>query len=219
MMEKFARGLFTLVAVVLLGGCSTTQPLPLTASGALPKMQEGAEIPAGFISFCIRFFDQCRKQQGLTGTVALDANRWRLLGSVNQSVNQAIWPQSDKAHYGRAEYWTIPTDGFGDCEDYALTKRKDLLASGIGSSALRLAVVDTPRNGRHAVLTVATDKGDFVLDNLTDDILPWSRTGFAWIEVQDQINPMQWDAMRPSFTSAQDSGGPTAIAARVAASH
>jgi predicted transglutaminase-like cysteine proteinase len=88
--------------------------------------------------------------------------------------------------------WTIPTDGYGGCEDYALTKRKDLIADGFPEPTLRIAVVVTPREARHAVLTVATDKGDFVLDNLRDDVVAWNATGHTWIERQDPSRPLAW---------------------------
>lgn len=111
-------------------------------------------------------------------------------------------------HYGRAEYWTIPTDGYGDCDDYALTKRKQLQEIGFPAAALRLAVVYSPRSQLHAVLTVATNKGDFVLDNLDDDIRPWNTTRYDWIEVQDAKDPMQWDRVG-GLTYAMGDGGIT----------
>jgi predicted transglutaminase-like cysteine proteinase len=115
-----------------------------------------------------------------------------MLQRVNSSVNDAIWPEEDERHYGRAEFWTIPTDGYGDCEDYALTKRKALIDAGLSASALRIAVVVTPHDARHAVLTVATDRGDFVLDNLRNDVVAWNATGFAWVERQDPNRAMGW---------------------------
>jgi len=45
-----------------------------------------------------------------------------LIRKINREVSKAIWPEDDQKHYGRAEYWTMPTGGYGDCEDYALTK-------------------------------------------------------------------------------------------------
>ena len=74
---------------------------------------------------------------------------------------------------------------------------------------LRIAVVDTPKYGRHAVLTVSTDEGDFVLDNMTDQILPWNATGYSWVSAQSHADPMRWDALKP----APDSGIATAAQA------
>ena len=41
----------------------------------------------------------------------------------------------------------------------------------------------------HAVLTVKTDHGDFVLDNLSDEIRPWSATGYQFFKRQAQDDP------------------------------
>jgi predicted transglutaminase-like cysteine proteinase len=166
-------------------------------------MQIGADAPPGFLSFCIRFPDQCTQTRNTKAALTLDTSTWLLLNAVNISVNKSLWPTTDLAHYGRTEYWTIPVDGYGDCEDYALTKRRDLLRAGLASSVLRLAVVDSTKTGRHAVLAVSTEKGDFVLDNLTDEILPWNATGYAWIEAQSQTNPMRWDALRSAAYRGQ----------------
>lgn len=132
-------------------------------------------------------------------------HNWQLLQAVNHNVNDSMWPETDQAHYGRAEYWTIPTDGYGDCEDYALTKRKQLSDLGLPSAALRLAVVYSPQSLTHAVLTVATDRGDFVLDNLSGDIRPWNALHYTWIEVQDAEDPMAWNRVG-ALTYAMDKG-------------
>jgi predicted transglutaminase-like cysteine proteinase len=114
-------------------------------------------------------------------------------------------------HYGRADYWTIPTDGYGDCEDYALTKRKMLMEHGFSAAALRVAIVVTPNQERHAVLTVVTDKGDYVLDNLKDEVLPWNLTGFRWVERQNPASPLAWVSLWPADRSLAlaDLNGPT----------
>jgi predicted transglutaminase-like cysteine proteinase len=128
--------------------------------------------------------------------------QWLALQEINEAVNRAIKPMDDLKHYGRVEYWNIPTDGFGDCEDYALTKRRDLMAAGFPASALRIAVVITWRNERHAVLTVATDRGDYVLDNLTRTIRSWDDTDYQWIERQDPNNAWGWVSLDKSKNPA-----------------
>jgi len=177
---------------------------PVTAS-LLPAAPVRAATPAGFISFCLRFADQCTAHRNEPGRIVLDMHNWQLLQAVNHNVNDSMWPETDQAHYGRAEYWTIPTDGYGDCEDYALTKRKQLSDLGLPSAALRLAVVYSPQSLTHAVLTVATDRGDFVLDNLSGDIRPWNALHYTWIEVQDAEDPMAWNRVG-ALTYAMDKG-------------
>ena len=158
---------------------------------------EVASSPPGFISFCIRFPDQCAQQDNAAPIISLTPVQWLEMQSVNQSVNIAIRPMHDKEHYGRAEYWNIPSDGLGDCKDYALTKRQQLMAMGFPQPALRIAIVYTWKNERHAVLTVVTDHGDFVLDNLTDKIQSWDKADYRWIERQDPLDAWGWVSLEP----------------------
>jgi predicted transglutaminase-like cysteine proteinase len=111
---------------------------------------------------------------------------------VNAATNGAIAPRADIAHYGIEEYWTIPTDGYGDCDDYVLAKRSALIALGIPEPALRIAIVFTPRFVRHTVLIVATDKGTYVLDNLRSDIVSWDKADYGWIKRQDPLSRSGW---------------------------
>lgn len=118
------------------------------------------------------------------GRLVMEASLMALLNRVNQGINMDIRPREDIEQYGVAEYWTLPltlegvTDG--DCEDYALEKRQALIEAGIPDTALFLAVGYSAMTGRHAVLMVSTDQGDYVLDNITPHILPWSQTAYSW---------------------------------------
>ena len=154
----------------------------------LPK----AAAPAGFISFCLRFPDQCTAPANAPSGIVETALVWQTLSRVNSAINGAIAPEDDRDHYGRAEYWTIPTDGLGDCDDYALAKRKALIDAGFPQNALRVAVVRTWYGERHTVLTVATDRGDYVLDNLRPDVLAWTGADYTWVERQAADNPWNW---------------------------
>lgn len=198
------RGLLLMLVVALLAGCAAPLPFRPFVSSTLPDHYEGAEAPPGFPDFCARFADQCAIPPGPRTVLTLDDQMWRRLNAVNHAVNAAIKPQDDLSHYGHEEYWTIPTDGRGDCEDYALTKRRDLLRAGLPASAVRIAVVYSLKTALHAVLTVSTDKGDLVLDSLTDDILLWNATDFTWIEVQNPTNAMHWDSLQPAYARAQN---------------
>lgn len=155
----------------------------MEASTAMPSGAE-AEAPSGYVAFCARQPAECADAPGKPDTVALDAATWATLQQVNSAFNTAIQPEEDAVHYGRADYWTIPTDGYGDCEDYALAKRKALIAANLSPRALRIAVALSRQGEAHAVLTVATDHGDYVLDNLTNAVLPWGETKLVWIARQ-----------------------------------
>jgi len=98
--------------------------------------------------------------------------------------------------YGVAEYWTIPTTR-GDCEDYALLKRKRLIARGWPPSALLMTVVRDEKGEGHAVLTARTVQGDFILDNKVDEVKTWNRTHYEYIMRQSYLNTMIWMSLDP----------------------
>jgi predicted transglutaminase-like cysteine proteinase len=152
-----------------------------------------ADPPPGFVSFCIRFADQCDSpNDAASSNIHLTPLRWRDLLRVNRWLNHEIHPMDDLHHYGRLEYWTIPSDSYGDCEDYALAKRAALIRLGFPMAALRIAVVRLPRGEGHAVLTVVTDRGDYVLDNESDAVSGWRHSNYQWIERQDVRKKSGW---------------------------
>jgi predicted transglutaminase-like cysteine proteinase len=182
---------------------SVSDGLPVATQ--LPDSRVPAAIPSGYVAFCLRNFDQCDlPKNGLT-TTQLNAQTYELLTRINRTTNAAIQPEDDAQHYGPSDYWTIVTDGYGDCEDYALTKRKALLDAGLPPAALRLAVVITPSQERHAILTVATDRGDFVMDNFSDDVRPWTDVNYKWLERQDPKTPWRWDMLSADNSAASPS--------------
>jgi predicted transglutaminase-like cysteine proteinase len=103
---------------------------------------------------------------------------------------------SDFNIYGKEEVWIYPDAGVGDCEDYVLEKRKMLFESGIAISNLLITVVRKPDGEGHAVLTVRTDNGDFVLDNLTDKVRLWSETGYRYMKRQASNHTGHWVSIR-----------------------
>jgi len=110
----------------------------------------------------------------------LTTERMAELRQINSHVNDTIIEVSDMEQYGREDVWTLPTSGKGDCEDFALLKRKLLIQRGWPASALSISVGMTARGEAHAVLIVATASGEFVLDNLTSSILSPSQTGHVF---------------------------------------
>ena len=124
--------------------------------------------------------------------IKLDAAAWALLNAVNDEVNRRIQPITDKDHWGVPERWDLPTDGKGDCEDYALLKQKMLIEKGMPVGALLMTVVIDREGAGHAVLTAVTDRGDFVLDNQDEAILPWTATGYRFVKRQSMFDPNQW---------------------------
>ncbi|WP_162914261.1 transglutaminase-like cysteine peptidase [Taklimakanibacter lacteus] len=147
--------------------------------------------PIGFVEMCAREPKLCRPQGGRPTRLALSPDRWNLVYQVNSFVNGKIAPMSDEELYGKPEYWTLPTDA-GDCEDYLLLKKHYLEGLGFPSSALLITVVLDEKAQGHAVLTITTDKGDFVLDNRRNDVLRWSDTGYSYLKRQSAEDPRQW---------------------------
>jgi predicted transglutaminase-like cysteine proteinase len=67
-----------------------------------------------------------------------------------------------------------------------------LLQAGWPREALLITVVRDQHGDGHAILTVKTDKGEFILDNQRDDILVWSDTGYRFVKRQSQSDPNVW---------------------------
>jgi predicted transglutaminase-like cysteine proteinase len=156
--------------------------------------------PVGFVSFCSRSPQDCRATGSRAKRVELTPERWNLLFQVNSYVNGKVAPVSDQELYGQPEYWTYPTDA-GDCEDYLLLKKRYLERLGFPAAALRITVVlDEHRQG-HAVLTVTSDTGDYVLDNRRDDIRRWTDTSYQFLKRQSASNPLEWVALTKQTTN------------------
>ena len=137
---------------------------------------------AGWADFCRRMPDECSIDPTQPKVIPLTLATWRTLRSVNARVNARIKPMTDQAHWGITDRWDFPDDGFGDCEDYQLLKRRMLAERGLPRRALLMTVVIDEINEGHAVLTVRTDRGDFILDNKTDEIRPWKSVPYAFIK-------------------------------------
>ena len=99
---------------------------------------------------------------------------------------------TDLEHWGVVEKWSYPDDGYGDCEDYVLLKRRMLMQAGWPRSALLITVVRDQNGDGHAVLTVRSNKGEFILDNQNEKIVLWSETGYRFVKRQSQSDPNVW---------------------------
>ena len=83
----------------------------------------------------------------------------------------------------------------GDCEDYALEKKRQLIEMGLSGDQLLMTTVLDRKGGSHAVLVLRTGAGDYVLDNLNNQIKPWGRTGYTFLRMQDPQHKQQWRAL------------------------
>ena len=181
--------------MLLLGG-ATTEAQPQTLA-ALPDpgraIERGgvAKPIAAWVEFCQRNPKECAVDLSEPATVTLTTAVWRTLTAVNRRVNTRIKPMTDQAHWGVTDRWDFPDDGYGDCEDYQLLKRRMLVERGLPRRALRMTVVIDEIGEGHAVLMVRTDRGDYILDNKTMAVLPWARTPYTYVKREGQ-DSMAW---------------------------
>jgi predicted transglutaminase-like cysteine proteinase len=148
--------------------------------------------PVGWAEFCIEYAPECDTRSSLPRDMALSTRAWVELKRINVAVNTSVKPMTDMDHWGVVERWNYPDDGYGDCEDYALQKRKLLMAAGWPREALLMTVVRDQNGNGHAILTVKTDRGEYVLDNQTNDVLLWADTGYRFVKRQSQSDPNVW---------------------------
>jgi predicted transglutaminase-like cysteine proteinase len=157
--------------------------------------------PIGWIEFCIEYKPECNTKPSAPRDVVLTAKAWADMVKVNLWVNETIKPMTDLEHWGVIERWNYPDDGYGDCEDYVLLKRRMLMKAGWPREALLITVVRDKKGDGHAVLTVRTDRGEYILDNQIDQILAWNKTGYRFVKRQSQSDPNVWvtiDTPRPA---------------------
>lgn len=182
-----------LLAAAVIGMAGT-----LPASGAdRPRssfLKAGMTVsaPQGASNICGHYSWACHNGSGqrVSASQAL-----AMADRINREVNRAVRPVSDKAQYGRVEYWSLPGSRGGDCEDYALEKKRRLMEMGLSGDQLLLTTVLDRKRQPHAVLVLRTASGDYVLDNLNNQIKTWRATGYTFLRMQDPAQPRQWRAL------------------------
>ncbi len=147
--------------------------------------------PIGHYEFCQRLPAECDIKSRSAPAAKVSAKGWEAIRRINHDVNARYIAKTDLEAYGKEEYWTYPTI-YADCEDYALQKRKELAEEGFALSDLLITVVRKPDGEGHAVLTVRTSDGDFILDNLENDVLPWYATSYTFLKRQATFNTGRW---------------------------
>lgn len=183
-------GFFGLFLIV--GGAAQAQTVASLPSEAQTIEKSGAAKPvAAWNDFCRRYPDECAVDPSEPAKVEVTQETWRTIMAVNRRVNARIKPMTDKSHWGVVDRWDLAEDGQGDCEDYQLLKRKLLVERGLPRRAMRMTVVIDELNEGHAVLMIRTDRGDYILDNKTNAVLPWEQTGYVFVKREGQ-DSMAW---------------------------
>jgi predicted transglutaminase-like cysteine proteinase len=151
--------------------------------------------PFQHVRFCLRYPSDCKSDPTESERIDLNAQTLDLLKRVNRSVNLSIIPELKSYGPDLEDGWTIAPVS-GDCNDYAVTKRHELLESGLPSKALRLSVVKTASGIGHLVLVVVTTRGDIVMDNLTEALRPWQSTDYLWLKIQSAADARFWHEVK-----------------------
>ncbi len=168
---------------------------------------EVTRVPYGWADFCGRRPLECRVDVLDPTDVVMTSRVMRTLEIVNRQANASIEPVSNLDHWGTMlDHWDYPVDGKGDCKIYALWKRKLLLDAGFPRQALLMTIVRDLEGNGHTILTVKTDRGDLILDNMVGEIRLWDDTGYKFVKRQSQSDPNVWVSVGPTtmpVTTAQ----------------
>ena len=200
-MRNISKWLVAITATIAVSGHQSANAGFVGMPHALGSMMKRISFsnftlpPMAFTQFCLRYANQCKPQRMMfrPGPARLTAERWEDLKAVNSTVNAAIVPERNTEGLAGEKWLIHPTSG--DCNDYAVTKRSELLARGWPTHALLLSEVVTSWGEHHLVLVVRTSMGDLVLDNMTPQIRPWARAPYQWVRIQTPKNPNYWASL------------------------
>jgi predicted transglutaminase-like cysteine proteinase len=202
-----AAGMFVMSGLLGLNTGAQAQTAPVVPASSGPVAASGEAKPViAWVDFCRRYASECRVDTNEPEQIELTQKNWKTIISTNVRTNRDIEPVTDMDHWGQVDRWDMAEDGKGDCEEYVLVKRKKLVEAGFPRRALLVTVVIDDENQGHAVLMVRTDRGDFILDNKRNAVLPWQQTGYIYVKRESQ--------QKVAWTSLGGQGSPTVTAAR-----
>jgi len=174
-------------AASLMLGIGTT---PVEASDNLfIRSSASSPPPSGALELCKQYAWACAR----SGAISMSsAQEMQLVRQINRKVNASTHEVTDQLQYKTREVWALPTSRGGDCEDFALLKKRDLIEVGIDPSRLLIATVLDRQRNAHAVLVYRSSQGDLVLDNLTSTVKPWSAKKYLFLRMQNPDHPEKW---------------------------
>jgi predicted transglutaminase-like cysteine proteinase len=206
-MRQTAKTLASFAIIAAVSWSSTSQAAFFSFPRALKdkldhiSFVEPALAPMAHTMFCLRYEGDCQVH-GIDfrkRNIALTAERVNELNRINREINRDIVPQANLGGLNTEEWLVSPAAG--DCNDYAVTKRHELLARGWPSRALLLSEVVVPSGEHHLVLVVrmldteSRRELDLVLDNLNASLRPVGITPYEWVRVQSPNNPKYWSTV------------------------
>jgi predicted transglutaminase-like cysteine proteinase len=184
---------FGIVWLAITAVLTTAMPaLPVDArssQGGLIPIRGPVGTPSGAEGLCDTYRWVCERtgRQMLVSEATLAT-----VGTINTRANRTIRSVSDMQQYRVADRWAMPTALGGDCEDYAIYKKHALIAVGFPPEQLLIATVLDRKRQSHAVLVLRTGTQDLILDNLTNRIVSWDKTGYTFLRLQDPRQPSRW---------------------------
>lgn len=176
------------LAITLMALTVPTQAMTLAVIGP-------ASPTTAYNDYCSRHPGDCTFNRNEPEIVQLNGSRKLRLEAINSQVNRQIIQVTDQDHWGLLDRWDYPDDGMGDCEDMQILKRRLLIEAGFPRRALLITVVLDERGEGHAVLMVRTNKGDMILDNKTNRVLAWDKTGYTFIKREGADG--RWVSLQP----------------------
>lgn len=182
-----ARLAVILVSVLVPAGAAVPAQTPIASmvTGSVTSQ------PIGHYEFCQKNEAECNIKSRSAPAAKLSAREWAAVRDINRAVNHRYIARTDMDVWGREEVWSYPVK-FADCEDFALQKRKELAERGFALSDLLMTVVRKPDGEGHAVLTLRTSEGDYILDNLDNEVKPWFATHYTFLKRQATFNTGRW---------------------------
>ncbi len=182
------------IATIILAGPLAAPAAAQSLEPSQPAARRLVDAPSSFNDSCRRYPWFCTNRT--TGAKPVDqADLLDLARKINRRVNLVVSPLSDAENYGVADYWTLPNNGSGDCEDFVLQKYKLLLDAGVDSRDLSIAIVLDRQGDNHAVLVLRHSSGDLVLDNLSSRVRPWNETGYTFLAMQSGDDKTRWEVV------------------------
>ena len=182
------------IPVVCLAAAASASPIYMSGGDRTTQ-------PIGHYELCQQIPTECAQRSARAAPVELTRTLWKEVVSINNDVNEQVAPRTDQEMWGKEEVWSYPR-GQGDCEDYVLEKRRRLMDLGVPAGNLLITVVRQRNGAGHAVLTMRTSLGDFVLDNLEGKVLDWTKTDYTYLKRQSERNSAVWVAVTDSRATA-----------------
>ncbi|UUV07770.1 transglutaminase-like cysteine peptidase [Ruegeria sp. YS9] len=159
-----------------------------SGNGFIPSVASSPP-PSGAANLCAQYNWACAGKRSVSMS---SQQELKVVEQINRRVNRSTREVTDQSQYKTTERWALPTARGGDCEDFVLLKKRDLIHAGVDPSKLLIATVLDTRRVPHAVLVYRSSNGDLVLDNLTNRIKPWTATRYLFLRMQDPNRPGRW---------------------------